>query len=517
MKKIIYISLVLLFSGCDQFLKEYSQDLVVAKTISDFDELMLGSVYMPSYQYSKRRMPSGNTSCAFLNILDDDINTVKAERVSGGLDVWMYSVRASFGYFAWQLEVGRSQDGASESDDNVTWNDLYARINLVNVILGEIEDISARTDQEKLDKIRILGECHFLRAQFYLVLVNLYGNAYTPSTATTTLGVPLKLTGYVEHEQGKPTQFNRATVAGIYTQIVKDLKESVRYLSESPQIRSYYRVSVAAARLLLSRVYLYMQDWENARKEARDLLALNPALSNVVVMNDSTSIFLSEDSEEILFSQSSLTTQSILTASPGDYCVSRDLYNLYDPETDKRAVVFFKAAGETDSVSMNAKFKRGDHQSRVSDVMMLRTAEAYLNMAEACAMLGDPEANQWLNNLRGKRITEYKDQTYTGEELVRQVRLERRKELCFEGHRWFDLRRYAVCEKFPYKKEIVHVFNLFSDRSARYEMGYGYVLKENDPAYTFAIPKKIIDFDLVSMPDNPREKREPAWLTVWGE
>lgn len=513
MKNIIYIVLAFLLCGCDSFLKEYSQDLVVAKTVTDFDELLLGSVYMPSYPYSKRRMPGGNTSCAFLNILDDDINTVEAEKIVN-LDIWMYAVKSSFGYFAWQLEVGRSLDGSYLADDNVTWDDLYARINRVNVILEEIKDIAVRTDQEKLDKLRIQGECHFLRAQFYFVLVNLYGKAYTPATAGETLGVPLKLTAYVEHEQGKPTQFDRASVAAVYDQIVNDLKEAVNYFRESPQTHSYYRASEYAARLLLSRVYLYMQDWENARREAGDLLKMKSGLSSMLVMNDSTSVFLTEDNEEILFSQSSLTLQKALTAEPGDYCVAGELYDLYDSAVDRRAIVFFEH--KRDSVALHAKYQRGDHQSRVSDVLMLRNAEAYLNMAEACAMLGDPDANNWLNNLRRTRIVNYRDQTYAGEELVKQVRTERRKELCFEGHRWFDLRRYAVCEVYPYKKKILHVFNVYGDNSTSFEEGYGYILQEDDLAYTFAIPKKVIDFDLVGMPDNLREKREADWIKFWG-
>lgn len=508
MKKIIYICLVLLSCSCSDFLKEYSQDLFVAKTVTDFDELMLGSVYVPSYMYSDRRMPNGTIPCTFLNVLDDDINTVRGKSVLDNMDVWMYTVKATFGYFAWQLEVGRSLDGASLTDDIFTWKDLYARINLLNVILMEIKDVETPTDEDAAGKLRIQGECHFLRAQFYLILVNLYGNAYAPSTAESRLGVPLKLTGYVEHEQGKPTQFDRASVAEVYAQIVADLKESVNFLQQSPQIRSYYRVTENAARLLLSRVYLYMQDWENARKEAGKLLEINPSLSTMIPLDDAT-VFLSPENEEILFSQGSLTTQKVLRADPGDFCVTRELYDLYDPDSDKRATVFFRQQG--DSIALNMKYERGDVQSRVSDILMLRNAETYLNMAEACAMLGDAEANEWLNKLRKMRIVGYQDQHYSGVELVEQVRLERRKELCFEGHRWFDLRRYAVNEKYPFKKKIQHVFNVYSDNQPLYEMSYGYILEEDDPAYTFAIPKSVIENDLVGMPDNPREKRETAW------
>ena len=45
----------------------------------------------------------------------------------------------------------------------------------------------------------------------------------------------------------------------------------------------------------------------------------------------------------------------------------------------------------------------------------------------------------------------------SGEELVRFIREERRRELCLEGHRWFDLRRYKVAEKYPQETTVNHI------------------------------------------------------------
>ena len=58
--------------------------------------------------------------------------------------------------------------------------------------------------------------------------------------------------------------------------------------------------------------------------------------------------------------------------------------------------------------------------------------------------------------------------TARGEELMDFIRTERRKELCFEGHRWFDLRRYAVNPKYPLTDyEIVHkVYDMPSNTGA---------------------------------------------------
>lgn len=55
--------------------------------------------------------------------------------------------------------------------------------------------------------------------------------------AATDLGVPLKLTYYVEHDKDKETQFERTPVAKVYEQIVKDLKESVDCFTKSPQTK----------------------------------------------------------------------------------------------------------------------------------------------------------------------------------------------------------------------------------------------------------------------------------------
>lgn len=75
MKNIIYIAILILFTGCGNFLDEYSQDLVVPKTVSDLNEVLLGNGYVPSSEVQYLRRGSIGWQ---LNILDDDINTVIA-------------------------------------------------------------------------------------------------------------------------------------------------------------------------------------------------------------------------------------------------------------------------------------------------------------------------------------------------------------------------------------------------------------------------------------------------------
>ena len=147
----------------------------------------------------------------------------------------------------------------------------------------------------------------------------------------------------------------------------------------------------------------------------------------------------------------------------------------------------------------------------VSDIYTLRISEGYLNLAEAYAMQDNTEgANRYLKTLREKRIKGYVHTNYTGEELINEIRLERRKELCFEGHRWFDLRRYAVCEKYPHAQKIIHEFNVFDGNQNFWDHTDIYELPENDPAYVMQIPKSVLEYDETQMPENPRNKRNPV-------
>ena len=494
-KYLLYIVCFISFTSCGDFLDEYSQDLVVVKTVEDLDEVLLGDVYLPN------KAPTAFLSSSFvswLNFLDDDINTVIYRR---GGDKWL-STKWLYGYTNWLQEIGASVDGSvTIASDDSPWVETYYRINIINVILNELKNIDLDDDADELAALRIQGECHFQRGLFYFFLVNLYAKAYQPESAGEMLGIPLKLTSYVENE------FHRNSVKEVYEQVVKDLILAVDELTRSPQSNPSFRASRESALLLLSRVYLYMQDWENARKTAKEFLESKNMLVNIAGLS-TDQYFMNKNNEEIIFSQSSQTLVNVLTAEGGDFCVSRNLYNLYD-DKDYRKELYFKKNVSTDSIALNRKYSKKEGEAAPSDGFTLRVAEAYLNMAEACAMLGDAGANTYLNALRRMRIGGYADQNYTGDELIGQVREERRKELCFEGHRWFDLRRYSVCSQLPFRKQIVHPFHTYNDDGG-YTGTRVFVLKENETnVWTFLIPETTIDFDRIPMENNERDSREP--------
>ena len=118
----------------------------------------------------------------------------------------------------------------------------------------------------------------------------------------------------------------------------------------------------------------------------------------------------------------------------------------------------------------------------------LRLSEAYLNYAEANAMLGGEyttEAIYALNTLREKRFDpeDFEEETFaTQEELIEFVREERRRELCFEGHRWFDLRRWGM-------PAITHTWHNSADESDTFR------LEEGDLLYTIPIPDEAMEMN----------------------
>lgn len=75
----------------------------------------------------------------------------------------------------------------------------------------------------------------------------------------------------------------------------------------------------------------------------------------------------------------------------------------------------------------------------------IRYAEVLLNYAEACLELGEEnEAKIYLNKIRKRAGMPDIPLGETGDELIKRYRNERRIELAYEGHRFFDIRRWMI-------------------------------------------------------------------------
>lgn len=501
MKKFIIIIFLAVFSSCSNFLNEYSQDQSYVRSYTDLDEMMIGNGYM-KVNFQNYYFKSGYYS--YIHVMGDDAQ--ENHDFTDGSNDFASNIESMYGYYTWQKSVGINPEGTASEPEDGDWRRIYEHINIANMIIVSIEEQKATTDRERLEIARVKGEAHFLRAAYYFTLVNLYGKAYNKITSETDLGVPVKLTEYIED-----ISFKRHTVAQVYEQVVRDLTVAEECLTGNVT-KSVYRADISAVNLLMSRVYLYMQRWSEAETYAQKVLTNKKELINLNGFN-AEKPFLQATSPETIFSMGGSDMQYMFTENMKGFGVSRELYDTYD-DSDLRKSIFFVSHEEVHlaCVKMGSK----GTTNTVSDNFLFRTAEAYLNLAEAAAMQGgkDKIAQDALNAVRKNRISsgEYEPNAETGETLVNSIRAERRLELCLEGHRWFDLRRYAVSDKYPFAKtlrstytiyKIDPVYQMFTPSESRV-----YELPAGDPAWVLPIPKEVMQFDPTFIQNAPRVVRK---------
>lgn len=514
-QSILYIVLFFLCS-CD-FLEEYSQDTVYVKGYEDLEELLLGEGYMDA-NYA-RPLEGGYTYYPYIHYMQDETDECETSPWGGSA----YNRRdAIFGYYTWQDRCGVSADGTSYADESADWTQLYYHVNIVNSVIDVVDEYITGSEEKRQGALRVKGEAYFLRGAYYFTLVNLYGKPYNKLSSETDLGVPLKLTGEIQD-----VIFQRESVASVYEQILSDLHVAEDCLGKVPSAGTIYQADSTAVHLLLSRVYLYMQNWVQALAYAQKVVA---ARAELVDLNGFSGGFLSKSSIETIFSMGGNSIMCNTVNQYKSFQVSRELYDTFDIG-DLRKDVFFWTCGDFIGYTKVAKGQFGTwnkepddpeyyyyHYSLayeakpadISDNWLLRTAEAYLNGAEAAAYLGKEDvAEKLLEYLRERRwnLEAYHVLSLTGEDLVNYIREERRRELCLEGHRWFDLRRYTVCEKYPYTKEIEKIYYVYKDVNSTEKMEKRiYKLEKNDPAYTLPIPFEVLEYH-TGMPDNMHPQR----------
>lgn len=483
MRKIIYVlwlcCLSGLFSACNGFLEEYSQDLDYIETVDDLNELLVGSCYVPS-----------NTDfLPMLHVMDDDSKYVRKSTTVG-----------HFGFHYWMANPFVSITGVPQNDD--MWPKFYKYLAPVNVVLTKADDFASEGEMYR----KVKGEAYFLRGMYYFYLVNLYAKPYSAKTAESEPGVPLKLTDYVEDKH-----YVRASVAEVYASIVSDLKNAVAYLEGTMQ-KTKRRASVDAARAMLSRVYLYMageENWENCvtlcdtvlKSKRYDLYDINEHKIN----NDFT--FL--NSPETIFTQGGNSVQNIVFrtvpfAAVASYRLTDDLLSGYKSGVDLRKTHWFRSVANEGYVVVKL-VSSVISTEMVSSDFLIRLPEVYLNKAEALIMLGrTDEAVEVLTALRKRRLVKGTEDVIPSnqKELVDFVRQERRLELCGEGHRWFDLRRYAVHPTFPEEKEIIHEYVNNNVSIGYYRLA---PYSENSGNWVWPIPEYAITFNDGTLVANERD------------
>jgi starch-binding outer membrane protein, SusD/RagB family len=124
---------------------------------------------------------------------------------------------------------------------------------------------------------------------------------------------------------------------------------------------------------------------------------------------------------------------------------TQDLLNLYNKNQDVRYSSYFtNIAGREAGENIVTKYTDvSSSNPGLSDIVLLRAGEILLSRAEAYANLGlEDKAIADLNTLRSNRIENYVAVNgLSGQDLKNAIITERRMELAYEGHRYFDIKR----------------------------------------------------------------------------
>jgi len=509
-------------SSCSSFLEEYSQDTDYVRSWKDLDELLIGDTYWPVK--GKQHFNSQSNLGMFIHLLADELEEQNTS-YAGGYGMYDDHQRL-FGYLTWQQRVGQNETYSGFYPENAFWTQVYRKINIANNILNCLNDVSHSSDAEREGTAKVEGETRFLRAYYYLTLVSLYGQPYDPQTAAQQLGVPLKTNPEVED-----VKWQRNTVAETFSLIESDLLQAEQaFNGVTKEKRSIYRADQTAVRLLLSRVYLYMQQWQKAAQYAQLVIDDHGQLCD---LRSYSGPMMMKTNPENIFTMGGDDLPAMLSYQAQGLRISNSQYNSYDSNDLRRRRWIWKS-GSFQGITMQEDAHENftapldtaaatyyyygytDYQMGkefpISSLFWLRSAEAYLNLAEAEVYQGHEEAaRQAVNTLRRYRFPATAanvELSATGSQLVSDIRQERRREFILQGQRWFDLRRYRVCTVQPEKIQIVHNYTYYEDRGTTKPLEtHRFVLTADDPSWTQPIPQEVLDFN-TGMPGNGNLWRE---------
>ncbi len=469
MKRIFYIIVVVLlslFSSCSDFLTSDLKGSYTSEnyyTSAENATMAVTGIYNSLY---------GNTLWIFGDVASDDA-------VKGGNS-------------GDQSDINAINDFSATSDNGVLstyWTSTYETISRANNVITYV----APMDIDVTLRNRLVGEAKFLRAYSYFNLVNIFGKVplkVAPQLTSATINVPLSET------------------SAIYTQIEKDLTEAIAVLPVS-YTTEVGRVTKGAAYALLAKVDLYQQKYGNCLTNIQTL----ENLQQYKLLSNYANLFKAgaEDSVEVIFGIRYInSTAAVLgnnlnvwfspsieggyyfnapTQSYVDAFTETTTSGTVDPRLDasigRDGQPWFNNTTFSSSWSTATGYlvKKYDEDMATGTTKsestvpyhVIRYADVLLMKAEALNEVGgDSAVNKAafeVNKVRSR--ANLTATTVTTQDAMRTlIQNERRKELGFEFHRFFDLMRWGQTIA---------------------EAALGSDLKWTSPRFYFPIPQSELD------------------------
>lgn len=307
------------------------------------------------------------------------------------------------------------------------WNKIGSQIAQTSIVIRQAEAYDFGSNQEQANYL--IGQLYVARSLAYFDMQRLFAQPYNYTGDASHLGVPIIDEDKIGIEIIKP---KRSTTAEVYNKIVEDITNGINLIGDDTS--SVYYLNKNSAKALLARVYLYMENWEDANSLATDVINSE---YNLLSNEDYVSSWGLDYSSESIFSivntdsdNSSFSSISYYYGRPR-YYATNELYNAIDSEDVRKNLV-----------ESNKVLKYPSYSTRDDNIPVIRLSEMYLIKAESLAMMNlEVEARESLNEIllrANPGATPYSEE---GEALKDAIQNERRIELMFEGHRLFDLTR----------------------------------------------------------------------------
>lgn len=420
---IAVIAIAIGFSSCDSYIDIMPKGNKVPTTLADYEPLLRA-------EYNVNYLPCLQA----LYLINDKYTYASTARSTTSLQTINYM---------WREEYDRTEFNSSTED---MFEYGYGILSTVNTIINEVPNATEATEAEKNE---VMAYAYAIRAMVLHQIVNFYANAYDPSKADTTPGIPLIYSGelYAPYHQG--------TVKEVYDQIISDLNKAIE-LDVPEKSMTIVHPSRAAVEAALARVYLSMWEYDKALTHAQAALDRKSDLYDWIELYNQNKSKVDDPDNYLNIN------------SPMDATGVENIWFMNgscNPNTTNVDVVI--------SPERASRFEDGDMKFRVrwkpyqasNDYYYrgvlsgyfnwggITTPEVFLIKAECLARAGKyPEAMDALNTVRLKRIHPdvYQPATASNEaEAIEQIRRTKENELVGSIFPFIDMKRYNAEGKYP--------------------------------------------------------------------
>ncbi|MEY8758596.1 RagB/SusD family nutrient uptake outer membrane protein [Chryseobacterium tongliaoense] len=317
------------------------------------------------------------------------------------------------------------------------WSLLYSTINNMNNVISRIDGVEG--SQEKKDQVK--GQAKALRAFCYLNLASFYQFSYLKDK--TALTAPIYTEPTTTNSVGK----KKASLEEIYTLIKNDLSEASLLLQNYTR-NNKDKIDRSVVNGLLARAYLNTGEWAKAVSAAQIAKTGYPLMTPEKYKDGFNDI----NNAEWIWGHGQTQEQSgesyafhfLDVSSSGSYYYSfmADPYfkDLFDTNDIRYSLFSWDGLPGREGLLRYAKFKF--KANLIADIVFMRAAEMYLIEAEGEARNGNVNnAVAVLNQLKSARNAN----AYTGplsqDAVIKEILIERRKELFGEGFALSDIIR----------------------------------------------------------------------------